>query len=141
MVSCKKQSALEEILIAKPDEAWVYYSPAPYLTSFTYYKFEKNGLCTRYERDSENKFYKYKGAADNPEEPVKWGATNDSILKWGMHSFDVVSYNDDIIVLYNIYNNNYRDERMIFLVKEKENSPRKHSNYFSQKRRNHPEKY
>lgn len=141
MVSCEKQNSLKEILIAKPDEAWVIYSSEPYVSSFTYYKFEKDNFSNRVERDSTYKFYKYKGGSDVQEGPVKWYVTNDSILKWGLHAFDVVSYNNNVVVLYYTSDNNYRNDKMLFLIKEKENSPRKYSNYFSQKRVEHPEKY
>jgi hypothetical protein len=141
MVSCEKRNSLEEILIAKPNEAWVSYNPEPYASYFTYDKFGKDYFSNRFERDSSNKFYKYKGADDNPEMPRSWSVTNDSILKWGARAYDVVSYNEDIIVLYYTSDNNYRNDRMLFLIKEKENHPRKYSNYFSQKRVDHPEKY
>jgi hypothetical protein len=140
MVSCEKRNSISEILIAKPNEAWVTYDSEPD-AFFTSYKFGQDGFCTRIERDSANKFYIYKGGGDLEISPEKWNVTDDSILKWGMNVFDVVSYNDDIIVLYFISDINRRNNGMVFLIKEKENNPRKYSNYFSKKRVDHPEKY
>lgn len=137
-MSCDKQNSLEEILLTKPNEAWVYYSPKS--ADFTYFKFEKDQFCNRYERNIENKFFRYQGAEDSPEGPEKWTVTNDSILKWGMFVYDVVSYNENVIVLY-YQEENSRNKRMVFLVKEKENNPRKNSGLFEQKRTDHPEKY
>ena len=56
LVSCNKTSTMEEILIAKPDEYWAYYSP--YSSKFEYYKFGKDKISERYEIDGKNKFYK-----------------------------------------------------------------------------------
>lgn len=137
-MSCDNQNSLEDLLITKPDEAWVYYSPKS--ADFTYFKFDKDHLCNRYERNIENKFFKYQGAEDSPEGPEKWTITNDSILKWGMFVYDVASYNENVIVLY-YQEENSRNKRMVFLVKEKENNPRKNSGLFEQKRTDHPEKY
>lgn len=138
VISCNKQNKLEEILLTKSNEAWVYYSPKS--TDFTYYKFQKNHYSSRYERDNKNKFFKYYGAEDSPEIPEKWVTTKDSILKWGIFAYDVVSYNENVIVMYH-KDENSLNQRMVFLIKEKENSIRKNSARFEQKRINYPEKY
>lgn len=137
-MSCDKQNSLEEVLITKPNEAWVYYSPIS--ADFTYFKFGKDHFCNRYERDTENKFFKYQDAADSPEGPEKWVVTNNSILKWGMFVYDIASYNENVIALH-YQEENSRNKRMVFLIKEKENNSRKNSGLFEQKRIDHPEKY
>ena len=137
-VSCTKQKTIEEILICQQDECWAYYSPGT--TFFTYYKFDSNKFCNRYERDIEKKFYKYKGGDCTPEVPQKWSVSQDSILRWNGFSYDIVSYNENGVVLY-CKEKDGKNEWIAFLTKEKESNPRKYSNMYFDKRINYPEKY
>lgn len=138
LVSCTKTEKIEDILIANPNEYWAYYNPNS--TDLTYFKFESNNLSDRYERNNENKFYKYKGEGDVVEGSRKWSVSNDSILKFNGLAYDVVSCNNEVIVLYYMGSDG-RNERMVFLTKEKEGTPRRYAGFFGQKRMDQPSKY
>lgn len=137
LTSCSEQK-IEDVLTTNTDEYWAYYNP--YSTDLTYFKFETNKVSQRYERDSKNKFYKYKGEGDVIEESRKWNVSKDSILIFNGLAYDIVNYNDKVIVLY-FMEENHKNERMVFLTKEKESEPRKYSSLFGQKRIDKPSKY
>nr|WP_315159447.1 hypothetical protein [uncultured Flavobacterium sp.] len=138
LVSCNGSKKIEEILIANPNEFWAYYNPNS--ADLIYFKFEKNKHTSRYERDNKNRFYKYKGEGDVIESSRKWIVSKDSILIFNGSAYDVVSSNNEVIVLYYMDKESH-NERMIFLTKEKENQPRKYSGFFGQKRIDQPKKY
>ena len=138
LAGCSNTNTIEEILIGKPDEFWTYYNPNS--GNFTYYKFTKEKFTERYFRDSTNTFVKYKPSADVIEVSQKWSISTDSILRFNSFVYDVVSYNENTVVLY-FKDLKTKEERMIFLTKEKAENPRKFSGFYEDRRINHPEKY
>lgn len=139
LASCNKTTtAIEEVFINKPDEYWTYYNPNS--GNFTYYKFNQDKFTERYFRDSANTFLKYKSSGDVIEVSQKWSVSKDSILRFNGFVYDVVSYNENTVVLY-FKDIQTKDERMIFLTKEKEENPRNYSDFYYERRINHPEKY
>lgn len=138
LISCNEVNPIEESLIAKPDEHWVYYNSNS--SHFTHFKFDKDKLSHRYERNSKGEFQEYLGENDVVEVPLKWSVTKDSIFSWGNFKYDVVNYTDDCIIL------NYLIKTKpfvgyIFLVKQKDNEITIGPGTVEQKRINHPEKY
>lgn len=140
LASCSKKTTIEEILIGKPGEYWTYYNPSS--SDFTYYKFTTDKFTERYFRDSNNVFVKYKASGSNDviEIPLKWSVSKDSILRFNGFAYDVASYNENAVVLY-FKDLQTKNERMIFLIKEKEDKPRNYSGFYSERRAMHPEKY
>lgn len=140
LVSCNKKKNIKEILTSEAGDYWTYYYPIPHVGEFTYYKFDKNNMSQRYERDNTNRFYKYSGEGDVVEVSQKWSVSKDSILRFNGLTYDIVSYNENCIVLY-FKDEKSKDERIVFLTKEKENNPRNYSDYYYERRQKHPEKY
>ncbi|CAD0009327.1 hypothetical protein [Flavobacterium salmonis] len=137
-ISCSRTKTIEEVLIAKPNDYWIYYSP--YSGGYTYYKFGEDKISQRYERDSKNKFYKYEGEGDVMETPQKWSVSQDSILRFKGFVYDVVSYNEEVVVLYYKIEDN-KEGNFVFLTKEKTNKPINYPGFYLDRRVNHPEKY
>lgn len=138
LISCSKQSPIEENLITQPDEHWVYYNSNS--AHFTYFKFNKDKLSHRYERNSKGKLYEYHGEGDVVEMPQKWSVSKDSILTWKGFKYDIVSYsNSTIILTFPMTEEPFAG--YIFLVKQKDNEITTGPGVFEQKRIKHPEKY
>ncbi|MFB9077177.1 hypothetical protein ACFFLS_02945 [Flavobacterium procerum] len=138
LASCNNEKTIEEILIAHPDEYWTYYNPNS--GDFTYYKFNENKFTERYVRDSINNFLKYKPSGHVVEVSQRWSVSKDSILRFNGFVYDVVNYNENTVVLY-FKDLNTKEERMVFLTKEKAGSPRQYSDYYYERRITQPEKY
>lgn len=136
--SCSKTETIEEVLIAKPNDYWTYYSPNS--SEFTYYKFGENRISQRYERNSKNKFYKYNGEGDVIEVPQRWSVSEDSILRFNSFVYDVISFNEDAIVLYFKIPDS-KDGNFVFLIKENKEKPINYSGFYRERRVIHPEKY
>lgn len=135
--SCSQQNPIEKAFETKSDEYWCYYLPND--NYFTYFKFNENKLSYRYNRDG-NHF------TDKPEDPYveeppqKWSVSEDSIMRWGNFTYDIVSYNDKAIVIsYPTKKKPYLN--YIFFIKEKESDPKKFANDYDEKRLYNPEKY
>lgn len=137
LVSCNKTTTIEEVL-SKPDTYWALYNPH-YSTDFAYFKFDKNKISQRYEIDNENKFYKYNGEGDVIEVPQKW-SVQDSLLRFNGFVFDVVSWNDEVVVLF-FKPQDSKEGNYVFLTKENTKNPQKYSSFYRERRINHPEKY
>ena len=137
LLGCNRQKSLEEILVNKPNEAWISFNNE---YGFTHYIFHENKIADRYTLDEENnKYKKYKGPADNPQLPFEWSVTNDSILHWRGHCFDVLTYDENTIFLY-FQSEKNTDDGIIVLEREKGNI---HKRLFGvvRKRQVFPEKY
>jgi len=137
LTGCAKKNPIEKSLITESDEYWCYYTPNEYY--FTYFKFKEDKLSYRYNRDGDH-------FTDTPEDPYveevpqKWSVSEDSIMKWGNFSYDVVSYSDKALVIsYPTKEKPYLN--YIFLIKEKESDPKKFVNDYDEKRLYNPEKY
>lgn len=135
-MGCNRQKSLEELLINKPNEAWIYFDNSPQLS---YIVFKENKLLFRCFRDYKtNQYIRNYGSADNEIAPEKWRITNDSILKIGGNVFDVLSYDENTIFLYLHPKNS--SNRIIVLEREKGYLDKKIGSIMK-KRENFPEKY
>jgi len=136
LTGCSKKNPVEKAFETKPDECWCYYTNCD--SYYTYFKFKYNQLSYRYSRDENGKFTDKPEDPFVPEVPEKWSVSEDSILTWRNFSYDVVSFNDKVIILsYPTKEKPYLN--YIFLIKEKENELKNHSN--DEKRLYNPEKY
>lgn len=114
-MGCNRQKSLEELLINKPNEAWIYFDNSPQLS---YIVFKENKISVSCFRDDKTNLYvRNYGSADNEIAPGKWSVTNDSILKIGGNVFDVLSYDENTIFLYLHPENS--SNRIIILEREK----------------------
>lgn len=138
LIGCSKLNPIEESLIAKPDEHWVYYNSNS--SHFTHFKFNKDKLSHQYKRNSKGEFQEYLGKSDVVEVPLKWSVTKDSILTWGDFKYNVVSYTNDCIVL-NYIVKTKPFSGYIFLVKQKDNEIATRSTIIEQERIKRTEKY
>lgn len=138
LISCSKLNPIEESLIAKPDEHWVYYNSNS--SNFTHFKFNSDKLSHRYQRNSKGEFQQYLGKEGTVQIPLKWSVTKDSIFSWGDFKYDVVSYTHSCIVL-NYTMKTKPFSGYIFLVKQKDNQITIGPATIEHKRIKHPEKY
>lgn len=134
--ACSKKNPIEKTLIANSDEYWTYYNSAS--NTVTYFRFKDDQLSYQYYKDRDStQFIEFSNKNMNPIQ--KWSVTKDSIMTWNEFNYDVVSYNDKVIVLLALTKEepfaNY-----IFLIKE-DKKPREGPADFEEKRRFNPEKY
>jgi hypothetical protein len=137
MASCSQQNPIEKAFQTKSDEFWCYYTQRD--NYFTYFKFKENKLSYRYNRDSDH----FVEASEYPYTkpiPKKWSVSQDSIMIWNGFFYDVVSYNENSIVLLSTSDKNPYHS-YIFLIKEKERDSKKFLNDFEEKKTYNPEKY
>lgn len=138
LTGCSRKNPMEKALETKSDECWCYYTNCD--SYFTYFKFKDDQLSYRYSRDENGKFTDKPEDPYVPEVPEKWSVSEDSILTWRNFSYDIVSFNDNAIILsYPTKEKPYLN--YIFLIKEKENHHKKYANDFDEKRLYNPEKY
>lgn len=136
-MGCDKHKSLEEILVNKPNEAWIVFDNEQ---QFAHYIFKEDKFSDRYYLDKKtNKYNKYIGAADNQILPFKWSVTNDSILIWGAHFYDVLKYDENTIFLH-LQPNKDISGRIIVLEREKDNIIKRLFEAIN-KRQKFPEKY
>lgn len=135
-VSCTQRNPIEKTLIANPDEYWTYYNSTS--STSAYFRFKENHLSYQYYKDRDStQFYEFSNKEINP--PQKWSVTADSIMTWDDFNYDVVSYNDKVIVLLSLT----KEEPFtsyIFFIKE-DRKPREGPADFEEKRRFNAKKY
>ncbi|MBF4470706.1 hypothetical protein [Flavobacterium sp. HJJ] len=136
LVSCTKQNPIEKTLIANSGEYWKYYTSTSDYTS--YYQFKDDHLSYPCSKDEDYKFYEDATDGVMSEQHEKWSVTDDSIMTFRHFKYDVVSYNDKVVVLLALTENEPYT-RYIFLIKENKNNPTVSG--FYAKRKYNPEKY
>lgn len=124
---------MRQIFITNDDEYWCVYDDIDSGYQGIYYKFHENGVYDRY-RIEKGVAYVNNNAPDNYPGIKKWEVRKDSIAILNNHTFDIVSYNQNVIIL-------SKYERHIFLIKENSKSVRKGGKFFYNKREDNPEKY
>lgn len=135
---CNKSTTIENTLINNSNNYWVYYNPKQ--TGYIYFKFNDNGSVDKYTRDLKGEFLLFNSEGDIVNNNRVWSISKDSILNWSGHKYDIVNYNERVIVLL------YEDKKSklqknIFLVKEEKDKFRNSTYYYEQKRKNNPAKY
>jgi hypothetical protein len=138
LVSCSQNNSIEKAFQTKSDEYWCYYSL--YSSYARYYKFNDKNLYHTYTIDQERQFYEIPNACCMKESDQKWSASQDSIMIWNGFFYDIVSYNDNSIVLLST-SDKPPYHSYIFLIKEKEGDSKKYINDFEEKKLYNPEKY
>ncbi|MFB9076665.1 hypothetical protein ACFFLS_25665 [Flavobacterium procerum] len=141
LMSCTKQNPIEEAFYTKPNEYWQYYTETYHGPSFL--KFNKNKTSVNVSIEK-NKFIVRETAGDVLLFPLKWSVSKDSILTWDHRKYDIVSYNDKLILLYTKGKNETNgkiESGFIYLIKGTIDNVRKEPGYYGHKRELHPEKY
>lgn len=134
LFACENRSEIEKAFITEENEYLTYYSQGQ--TGYLYFKFLENGNYDKYERDMRL----FNNDGDLIEDNRNWSVSKDSIFTWGAHKYDVVSYNDKIIVL--LYQQTPKSiPGYVFFVKQKDSQIRKGENFYEQKRIKNPNKY
>lgn len=140
-VSCTKQKSIEDIFYTSSNDYWQYYAAEYY--GPVYLKFNKNKTVDEVGIEK-GKFKNMNSTSDIKGSSGKWFVSKDSILTWDVNTFDIVSYNDKIIVLY-IEGQNESDKKItseyIYLVKATIDHEHNGPGYYENKRKSHPEKY
>ena len=139
-VSCTKQNSIEDVFYTGPDEYWQYHTGKNY---GSYIKFNKNNTSDDVSMEN-GKFVNRNSVGDIEGWPAKWSVSKDSILTWDDRKYDIVSYNDKLIILY-IQGKNEPDNKMtwayVYLVKGTIDNIQREPGHYGHKRELYPEKY
>ena len=141
LVSCTKQNSIQDVFYSGSDEYWQYYTGKYYGPS--YLKFNKNNTSDDVSMEN-GKFVNRNSVGDIEGWPAKWSVSKDSILTWDERKYDIVSYNDKLIILYTEGRNEANgkmESGFIYLVKGTIDNVRREPGYFGYKRELYPEKY
>lgn len=132
LVSC--DTSLKQTLLNQEDsEYWCLYDSLEGYYGI-YLKFKKDGLYDRYSIDEDGKVELRNKDGDlyyNREWNLR---DNDSVMVLNYNVMDVVSYNENVIILSN-------NDKYIFLLKENATNRRKGEKYYNNKRLSHPDLY
>ncbi|MBY8963103.1 hypothetical protein KJK34_10100 [Flavobacterium sp. D11R37] len=132
LVSC--DTSLKQTLLNQEDsEYWCFYDSLEGYYGI-YFKFKKDGLYDRYYIDEDGKVELRNKDGDlyyNREWNLR---DNDSVMVLNYNVMDVVSYNENVIVLSN-------NDKYIFLLKENATNRRKGEKYYHNKRLSNPDVY
>lgn len=106
---------MDSCIVNGVNDYWLVYDEAePGYLGGAYYKFYSNGTYDRYRTNLNNEYILFNDDGDLLSERRTWSVSEDSILKWGEHSLDIIDYNDNTFILYL-----NRQDRYLFLFKEK----------------------
>ena len=97
IVGCSKQKDLEEKFINNDNECWVVYAQSQ--PNYTFWRFNKNKTADNLLRSNNGKLETFNTDGDLIIGPEKWEVSSDSILTWGMHKYDIINANENVIVL------------------------------------------
>jgi hypothetical protein len=132
---------MEEVFYTGPNEYWQYYTGKSYGTE--YFKFNNNKTID-YVDIEKGKFINTNSGQNIETGSLKWSVSKDSILTWDERKYDIVSYNDKLIILY-IEGKNEPDNKMtwayVYLVKGTIDNVRRFPGHYNYKRELYPEKY
>jgi len=133
LLSCTEKITIEDVLHTDSNEYWQFYTGQYYGPS--YIKFHKNNTSNNVSIE-DGKFIN--------RNPAKWSISKDSILTWDINKFDIVEYNDKVVILYNQCKDGFDGKIVsgfIYLVKGTIDNVRREPGYYGYKRELHPEKY
>ncbi|MFL9839288.1 hypothetical protein ABS768_17465 [Flavobacterium sp. ST-75] len=133
LFACEKNN-IEDILITGEDEYWCRYDSATPGFNDKYYKFHSDSLYDLYSIDINGIVKLEKNSLDNYPNNT-WYTTKDSIFRISGFAFDLVMYNENVILLGTC------ETRNVFLVKENIKNRRKSPVFYCNKRLDNPDKY
>lgn len=137
-IGCSKSNDTEKKFINNENDCWVIYSQD--YPNYTFWRFNKDKTSDNLERNKNGDFENFNVDGDLIIGPKKWEVSTDSILTWGMHKYDVVNANENVIVLMTEDKETHKQSHL-FLIKENKKTQRKGAYYFEQKRLKNSEKY
>jgi hypothetical protein len=137
-IGCSKSNDLEKKFINSDYDCWVIYSQN--YPNYTFWRFNKDKTSDNLERKENGDFENFNVDGDLVIGPKNWKVSSDSILTWGMHKYDVVNANENVIVLMAENKENHKQSHL-FLIRENKKTQRKGAYYFEQKRLKNSEKY
>ena len=135
---CSKQNDLEENFINSENDCWVIYSQNQ--RNYSFWRFNKNKTSDNLLRNENGNLENFNTDGDLIIGPKKWKVSSDSILTWGMHKYDVIDANKNVIVLM-AEEKETHEQFHLFLIRENKLTLRKGASYFEQKRLKNQEKY
>ena len=143
LIGCTKQKkTMYDVFYTAPNEYWQYYYSGEY-TGPNYLKFNKNNTSDNVGIEKDG-FKITNSEGDVVGMPLEWSVSKDTILTWGERKYDIVSYDEKIIILY-IQGRSEPGGKitsgMIYLVKGMIENIRREPGYFEYKRELYPEKY
>lgn len=140
LIGCSKQKSIEDVFVTEPDEYWQYHTGKNY---GSYIKFNQNNTSD-YVDIEKHKLIIKKSEGDIELSPFKWFVSKDSILTWNGKKYDIVSYNDKLIILF-IEGKNEADNKIewgyVYLVKGTLDNVSREPGYYGRKRELFPKKY
>lgn len=137
-MGCSKRNDLEEKFINGDNDCWVIYSQN--YPNYTFWRFNKDKTSDNLWRENNGDLKKFNVDGDLEIGPKKWNVSSDSILTWGMHKYDLVNANENVIVLMSEDKKTLKQWH-IFLIRESKTTQRKGAYYFEQKRSKNKESY
>lgn len=135
---CSSRDSLKQMFITKNGECWVVHSQDH--PNYTFWSFNEDMTADNLNRDKSGSLKKFNIDEDLIIGPKKWSISSDSILTWGMHKYDVVTANENAIVLMSEAEETNK-QWYLFLIKESKKSMRKGAYYYEQKRFKNRKKY
>jgi len=136
--SCTNHNEIEQIFINEDNEYWACYNQQQ--STYVYFQFHNNATFDQLAHDSSGDFILTNRGGDVMHSVGPWSVTKDSILTWGPHTYDILNYNENAIVLLFV-NPETKLQSHTILIKEKSPNYRKSPAYYEQKRKANPKKY
>ena len=126
IIGCSKNESLTTTFINENDY-WACYDELEPGFYGIYFKFNADGKSDKYCRSGET--LEVCSGGDVITSNIDWEVSNDSVLKWGAASYDIISCNKSVVVLYT--RGEYRRHK--FLIKEFPGKLRKSKMYYEEK--------
>lgn len=134
-ISCTKKE-LKDYFVNNQNEYWVAYTFDSFGPLANRYQFYENNKYDRIKTDENGEKVPQYSDGDLIFDIREWNVTSDSILSWEGHKFDIIMCTDEFILL--LFG---KEQRRIFLVKDKLLEDVKTKQYYFEKRQKYPEKY
>lgn len=135
ITSCVKKE-MKDYFLNHKDEYWSAYEFESYGPLANRFQFYDNNKYDRIRINDEGEKVPQYHEGDLVFDSRDWSVSTDSILTWEGHKFDIVLCTDEFILL--LFG---KEQRRIFLVKDKLLEDVKTKQYYFEKRQKYPEKY
>ncbi|EHQ40950.1 hypothetical protein [Myroides odoratus] len=134
-ISCTKKE-LKDYFVNNQNEYWIAYEFESYGPLANRFQFYDNNKYDRIRINDDGEKVTQYHEGDLVFDSRDWSVSTDSILTWEGHKFDIVVCTDEFILL--LFG---KEQRRIFLVKDKLLEDVKTKQYYFEKRQKYPEKY
>lgn len=136
MISSCTNKEMKDYFINEENEYWMVFSGENLRRIGTYYQFNNDMQYNRFRKDENGKMIDFNIDGDLIYDNRDWSISNDSILSWDGHKYDVLLCTDDFILL--LFG---KDQNHVFLLKDRFIKDLNSSQYYFEKKEKYPEKY